>query len=74
MAQGGVLDELYPPGSTGVVNGVGMITGNDGKKYIFQTPGDNNNQPLTKGVAITFTVTNGRHIESVSQKPIIMPT
>jgi hypothetical protein len=62
----GNLDNLFPPGNNGTSHGVGMITGNDGKHYVFQTPSDNDGQVLTLG-PISFVVTNGRHIDSVSQ-------
>ena len=68
MAQTGDLKNLFPPGNTGLTQGVGMIDGHDGKKYVFQTPQDNANQSLTIGT-ITFTLSeNGKHIESVTQE------
>ncbi|PCJ24589.1 MAG: hypothetical protein COA97_09410 [Flavobacteriales bacterium] len=67
MAQDGDLKNLYPPGNNGTSRGVGMIDGDDGKNYVFQTPTDNNNHELALG-SISFTLSeNGKHIESVSQ-------
>lgn len=43
-----------------------MIDGHDGKKYVFQTPDDNNGQELVLG-PISFNVVNGRFVDSVSQ-------
>ncbi len=44
-----------------------MIDGDDGNSYVFQTPDNNNGKVLTCPGRITFTVVNGRHIDSVTQ-------
>ncbi|HEY9081861.1 MAG TPA: hypothetical protein VIN73_00890 [Vicingaceae bacterium] len=62
----GDLKELFPPGNKGTSQGVGMIDGHDGKKYVFQTPNDNSGQELVLG-PISFNVVNGRFIDSVTQ-------
>ncbi|KJS05829.1 MAG: hypothetical protein VR77_07170 [Flavobacteriales bacterium BRH_c54] len=54
----GDLKELFPPGNKGTSQGVGMIDGHDGKKYVFQTPNDNSGQELVLG-PISFNVVNG---------------
>lgn len=63
----GKLTQLFPPGNTGTAQGVGMIDGDDGNKYVFQTPGDNNGKALVEG-SISFNVVNGRFIDSVTQE------
>ena len=63
----GKLENLFPPGNNGTAQGVGMINGHDGNKYVFQTPGDNNGQALRENCDISFNVVNGRFIDSVSQ-------
>ncbi|MGE0560787.1 MAG: hypothetical protein AB7O47_03140 [Flavobacteriales bacterium] len=72
MAQTGDLKNLFPPGNTGLIQGVGMIDGHDGNSYVFQTPQDNSGKELSIG-KISFTLSeNGRHIESVSQGGIVI--
>lgn len=66
MADGN-LDNLFPPGNNGTAHGVGMITGNDGSSYVFQTPRDNNNSQLSLGPISYQLDASGKHIESVSQ-------
>lgn len=66
MAKGDLKD-VFPPGNNGTSNGVGIIVGEDGNQYVFQTPRDNNNQVLTVNSPIYFTLVNGKHVESVSQ-------
>ena len=63
----GDLKDIFPPGNKGTSQGVGMIDGHDGKKYVFQTPNDNGGKELVVGSTISFTIVNGRHIEGVSQ-------
>ncbi len=43
-----------------------MIDGNDGKKYVFQTPHDNHNLVLEKGQAVTFEPGPGRTATNVA--------
>ena len=64
-AQNGSITNIFPPDKKGQSHGVGMITGDDGKKYVFRTPSDNNGEVLTKGNVVTFVVTNGRHVTNV---------
>ena len=64
----GDLKELFPPGNKGTSQGVGMIDGHDGNKYVFQTPGDNGGKELVVGSTISFNVVNGRFIDSVTQE------
>lgn len=63
----GDLKELFPPGNKGTSQGVGMIDGHDGNKYVFQTPNDNGGKELVLG-PISFNVINGRFIDSVTQE------
>ena len=69
-AQQGTIKDLHPPMNDGTRHGVGMITGDDGKMYVFQTPSDNNGQVLTKGNVVIFDVTNGRHVTNVVVIPV----
>ncbi|NCP46485.1 MAG: hypothetical protein COW67_05255 [Flavobacteriales bacterium CG18_big_fil_WC_8_21_14_2_50_32_9] len=62
----GDLKQLYPPGNKGTTQGVGMIDGHDGNKYVFQTPNDNGGKELVLG-SISFNIVNGRFIDSVTQ-------
>ncbi len=64
-AQSGNIKDIHPPTNDGTRNGVGFIDGDDGKKYVFRTPSDNNGEVLTKGTAVTFDITNGRHVTNV---------
>ncbi len=66
-AQSGNIKDIHPPTNDGTRNGVGFIDGDDGKKYVFHTPRDNNGEVLTVGQPVFYTLTaNGKHIESVS--------
>ena len=66
-AQTGNIKDIHPPTNDGTRNGVGFIDGDDGKKYVFHTPEDNNGELLTVGSIVFFTLSeNGKHIESVS--------
>ena len=62
----GVIKDLHPPMNDGTHHGVGMIIGDDGKKYVFQTPSDNDGIVLTTGDVVTFDVTNERHVTNVA--------
>lgn len=66
MANGNIKN-LFPPGNDGKQQGVGMIDGDDGNSFVFQTPRDNNNQALVVGPCSYELDPNGKHIESVSQ-------
>ena len=64
----GVIHDLHPPHNDGTHKGTGMIEGDDGSSYVFQTPDDNNGELLNASDAIFYTLSDdGQHIASVSQ-------
>ena len=64
-AQGNVK-ELYPPQNDGKISGVGIISGDDGKEYMFRTPGDNNGEVLKTGEEVTFDIVGEKQASSVT--------
>jgi cold shock CspA family protein len=67
-ATGGVLKNMFPPGNKGTSQGVGMIDGHDGNKYVFHIPGGNGGTELTEGDEVFFELGNGRKVHSVTQE------
>jgi len=56
MARGTITD-LYPPTNDGTRRGAGSLTDDtDGKKHIFQTPGDNGGALLEEGMLVEYTL------------------
>ena len=56
----GDLKNVYPPGNKGTAYGVGIIAGDDGNIYVFQTPQDNGGMALEIGNKIFFELDNGQ--------------
>ena len=66
-AQSGDITTIHPPGNDGTRQGVAFIEGDDGSFHVAHTPRDNNDEVLTVGQPVFYTLTaNGKHIESIS--------
>ncbi len=72
MAQTGNGTNLFPPMNDGSANGVGMIDGHDGNKYIFQTPegvrSASDGSGLDMSGVVYFDVLHGNTAHNVSHE------
>lgn len=66
FAATGDLKNMFPPGNNGTSKGVGVVVGEDGTRYVFQTPRDNNGEVLLEGQTVEFTLNKNRHITNLT--------